>query len=437
VEVKWYLKVDAKEVGPLSAEQLKAMAERGQISEFDPVRRGNDGAWVPASSVKGLLPSGPASTEKPQPRRMPVAKKLEEPPAAPGGFNIDASADTPTQRVAGRRSADNVDSTRPRRNLAIVVGLVLLAAVSAVVLGGMMLSGGGGPTAADGVDPAADETGPPAPKPGRDVVIAGLAEYLGEPEPESPSETPPPAEEWVDASLASAGEGDVTVKVTSAHVGRPRLVNRRSGKAAHPRTDYLSVTLELSNKSQTTKLDYTSWSREAAGVRLIDNNRNEYSTKSFASRGMEIDGQLEGGRGTVDPEKTVADVLLFEWPAADVRFLRLELPRAAFGEKGALKFEIPISMVVVEARPEKEIAKPEAGTSDRPTMGPAEEYDGPIAIPGVSYDDPADKPAGMDQPAEASEPASMDEPAEASEPASMDRPAEADEPASMDEPSKS
>lgn len=422
MEAKWYLKVAAKEVGPLSAEQLKAMGERGQISEFDPVRRGSAGAWVPAGSVKGLLPSGTPSPEKTQPRHMPVAKRLEEPPVAPGGFSIDTGVDTSGRRVADRRDAANIRSKSRRRNRFIVAGLVLLSGVLAVVIGGMLLSNSGRPTAADEADPATDEAGAPAPQPGSDIVIPGLAEYLGEPEPESPAETPPPTEEWVDASLASADRENVTVTVTSAWVGRPRLVSRRSGKAARPRSDYLSVTLELSNGSQK-KLDYTSWNRETAGVRLIDNNHNEYSPKSFASRGMEIDGQVEGGRGTVDPGSAIGDVLLFEPPAADVRFLRLELPRAAFGERDSLKFEIPISMVVVEAMPEEATAKPDAGMSVGQSIGLAEDDGGPIAIPGVSYQDPADKPASMDQPTADPEPASMDQPAEADEPASMDQPA--------------
>ncbi|NQT14446.1 MAG: DUF4339 domain-containing protein, partial [Planctomycetes bacterium] len=386
MEVKWYLKVGAKEVGPLSAEQLKAMAERGQISEFDPVRRGSDGPWVPAGSVKGLLASRPASTEKPQPRRMPVAKKLDDPPAAPGGFSIDASADTPAQRIAGRRIPAGADSNR-RRTRTITVALVLLALGAAAVLAVMMLSGRGEQTAAEGVEPAAQEADALEPEPGSDVVIPGLAEFLGEPEPESPVEAPP-ADEWIDASVASADQGDVTVRVTSVQIGRPRLVNRQSGRAAHPRNDYLSVALDLHNTSQTTKLDYTSWSRQTTGVKLFDNNQNEYTMKSFAARGMDVDGQVQGGRGALGPEKAIADVLLFERPAADARFLRLELPRSAFGEKGSLRFEIPISMVVVEAKPE-ETAKPDVRTSVDPSMSPAEDYDGPRAIPGVSSDEPA------------------------------------------------
>ncbi|MBC8424704.1 DUF4339 domain-containing protein [bacterium] len=414
MEVKWYLKVGAKQVGPLSAEQLKAMAERGQISEFDPVRRGSDGPWVPAGSVKGLLASRPAATEKPQARRMPVAKKLDDPPAAPGGVGIDALADTPTPRIAGRRSPAGADSNRRRRTRTITVALVLLALGAAAVLAAMMLSGSGEKTAADGVDPVAQEADDPAPEPGGDVVIPGLAEFFGEPEPESPVEAPP-ADEWIDASVASADQGDVTVRVTSVQIGRPRLVNRQSGRAAHPRNDYLSVALDLRNKSQTTKLDYTSWSRQTTGVKLFDNNQNQYTMKSFAARGMDVDGQVQGGRGTLDPEKAIADVLLFERPAADARFLRLELPRSAFGKEGSLRFEIPISMIAVEARPE-ETAKPDVRTSVDPSMSPAEDYDGPLAIPGVSSDEPAPEtppmaePPAMNQPPESPEPGAMDEP---------------------------
>ena len=190
--------------------------------------------------------------------------------------------------------------------------------------------------------------------------------------------------------------------MTSVRVGRPRLVSRRSGKGARPKNDYLSVALALYNKSPTVHLDYTRWNPETEGVRLIDNDRNEYPMRSFADRGMDVDGQVEGGRGVIEPEQTIADVLLFERPAADVQFMRLELPRTAFGGRGSLKFEIPISMVAVEARSEEE-AKSKTPVSVEQSVGMAEDYDGPIAIPGVSYDDPEEASAGMEGAGDADE----------------------------------
>jgi hypothetical protein len=73
--VEWYLKIADKEVGPLSAQQLRTMAGKGQIGPEDLVRQGNEGGWVPASHVKGLLAAavsaGPALSEA-----IPVAKLL-------------------------------------------------------------------------------------------------------------------------------------------------------------------------------------------------------------------------------------------------------------------------------------------------------------------------------------------------------------------------
>lgn len=63
----WYLKLADRELGPFTAAQLKSMAERGQIAPFDPVRRGEQGGWIAAGCVKGLLngaqPTGDDSSD--------------------------------------------------------------------------------------------------------------------------------------------------------------------------------------------------------------------------------------------------------------------------------------------------------------------------------------------------------------------------------------
>lgn len=64
----WYLKLADRELGPFTADQLKAMAQRGQIAPFDPVRRGEQGGWIAAGCVKGLLngaqPAGESSSDE-------------------------------------------------------------------------------------------------------------------------------------------------------------------------------------------------------------------------------------------------------------------------------------------------------------------------------------------------------------------------------------
>jgi hypothetical protein len=74
--VDWYLRIADKEVGPLSAQQLRTMAGKGQIGPEDFVRPGDEGGWVPANRVKGLL-AATASDGSGSSASIPVAKLLK------------------------------------------------------------------------------------------------------------------------------------------------------------------------------------------------------------------------------------------------------------------------------------------------------------------------------------------------------------------------
>jgi len=440
VEVEWFLKTGDKEVGPLSARQLKAMALKGKISKFDAVRRGSDGRWVPASSVKGLLPTGESSAESRQPDRTPVAPQTApqprtqpellpaaEPPGpvtgtvpvaipiaqpvvstpdasgaqpAPlGQFHIDTSADTPASRVADRRGGTLADSKTRRRNNLIVV----VVAVSVVVLGavgaGVLLSRKGPGTASKDAHAASNEPSPQRreEREREPVVIRGLDEFLGEAGPKGTEEgeSAAAASEWTDASTSSIECGDVTVKIASARIGRPRLIRGSSGPVGRPKSDCLWLTLELRNTNQTKKFEYTSWNVGQKGVRLVDDHGKEYPVKSFANQGLEIEGQVEGGRASLSSEEATEDVLLFERPAKSAKSLRLELPSAAFGETGNLKFEIPVAMIARPAESEEQLKHGEPSKLAHADVPPEAAKDrhagegadgGPIAIPGVSYE---------------------------------------------------
>ena len=56
---EWYLMSEGVVKGPVSAKQLRALAEAGRLSPVDRVRR-NEGQWVEASHVKGLFELGEA-----------------------------------------------------------------------------------------------------------------------------------------------------------------------------------------------------------------------------------------------------------------------------------------------------------------------------------------------------------------------------------------
>ena len=57
---EWFCQIAGREIGPLSSQQLKAMAAQGQILPTDNVRRGTTGHWVAASRVRGLFVAGQA-----------------------------------------------------------------------------------------------------------------------------------------------------------------------------------------------------------------------------------------------------------------------------------------------------------------------------------------------------------------------------------------
>lgn len=51
------------EYGPLSADDLRALAASGQLTVAGEVRKGRQGIWLPATNVQGLFPSASAPIE--------------------------------------------------------------------------------------------------------------------------------------------------------------------------------------------------------------------------------------------------------------------------------------------------------------------------------------------------------------------------------------
>ena len=70
---EWFCQIAGTELGPLSAQQVKAMVVEGRLHPDDVIRRGADGAWLPASRVKGLFPADEPATEA---SATPAAKKI-------------------------------------------------------------------------------------------------------------------------------------------------------------------------------------------------------------------------------------------------------------------------------------------------------------------------------------------------------------------------
>lgn len=58
---EWFCRIMGEEWGPMSAQELMAVARWGRLSRDDTVRRGNSGTWVRAEMVQGLFSSSLAA----------------------------------------------------------------------------------------------------------------------------------------------------------------------------------------------------------------------------------------------------------------------------------------------------------------------------------------------------------------------------------------
>jgi ferredoxin len=88
---RWYYARGDRRVGPLTSEQLRALAADGTLSPADMVTREGSRKWVPAAQVKGLFPEATPAvpTATPLPAAEPVlewgwtaAAAPREPPPA-------------------------------------------------------------------------------------------------------------------------------------------------------------------------------------------------------------------------------------------------------------------------------------------------------------------------------------------------------------------
>ncbi|HUT89537.1 MAG TPA: GYF domain-containing protein [Thermoguttaceae bacterium] len=91
--LQWYYRVMGQEAGPVSSSELRELAASGFLAPDVDVRKGAEGAWIPAGQVKGLFE---------RPSRMLLGEEVDGPvdraPSAPGparASDRSGSADEP------------------------------------------------------------------------------------------------------------------------------------------------------------------------------------------------------------------------------------------------------------------------------------------------------------------------------------------------------
>jgi hypothetical protein len=155
----------------------------------------------------------------------------------------------------------------------------------------------------------------------------------------------PKESEWVDASKDAIQQGGVRVRIAGVAVKQVELKDANSHRRSGERS--LILRFRLSNAGADRLIKYQSWgpsarADESREPKLTDDRGRQYRRRNTAP-GWSVVGQVPAA--SLPLAKWVDDVLVFEPPPANVQYLRLELPCAAFGASGTLQLEIPRAMI--------------------------------------------------------------------------------------------
>jgi hypothetical protein len=113
---------------------------------------------------------------------------------------------------------------------------------------------------------------------------------------------------------------------------------------------FFTIHVVVSNLSKTKKIDFTTWRGKDFSVRdyatLSDDNGNEYKRMNFGFKAIKKYGfqgaQNYENEASIYPQESFEDLLVFEKPVENRKWLHLELPASNFGGSGMIRFEIPV-----------------------------------------------------------------------------------------------
>lgn len=399
---EWFCRIGEEELGPLSAQRLRAMADEGRLTAADHVRQGRAGAWVPAGRVKGLFPQAGPSTgtppgtpqkdavpkakplddvdQKPLPKAKPVAARPAtaaevpvarpvtgpkipraepsavppappRPPqaAGPGGGPLGIVTDTVAARARPTAGTGAGSEFRRKRGSNLVVVAVL--AVMAVGLGiALTILAVAGNPLADSDQAAGNGDVPPG--------SARHGDLSGNQPPARPEKI-----KWIDASKSSVQRGGVRVKIASAELGYADIA--ADSTPADPPRQCLLITVQLHNVDPTQGLQIKSFNGHASlgrGVKLTDDAGRTCPFQDLGPGTLSFTGRV------------TEDRLAFRRPAAGAKHLKLKLPAAAFGSTGSVYFKIPATMILDASQRTEPLPPPTAGNRaagpDDPTGEP-------------------------------------------------------------------
>ena len=350
----WFVKIEGKEKGPITGQQLRVAVAKGKVLAEHLIRRGTDGPWVPAGRVKGLFPEQPSGDAK----KAAGQAKPAKPPAKPGPLAAAQAApqppasDIPAELTLGshghkKHVTMNVDklniSAQPvkvaGRKTRGVPGLkkdeqkklnMILLSVIGVGMTLVILAFGIALATGKLSSPPEETKKKEEPK----------VEETPKEKPKETKEKPKDDDSWAPACTAeSIRRGDVEIKVLKpVWETPPETLKELSGD--FPQILVLPVKLNLWKDDADEPVKLTNWSDDSLKERVLlkdENDEKPGKTSHYKFLGAEVKDKAK----SIVPGKSVHVRLAFVPRVKTPNLLHLELPTEAFGGKGkTMRFEV-------------------------------------------------------------------------------------------------
>ena len=336
-------------VGPMSDNQLRALARQGRLQPTDVVAQDQNGPWYPVSQVRGLfVQSGePQSAGQPLPQiAIPLTKQSPEEMPSSRQSQTGASVPTPEallkQRAQRRKQARKLTLTLIWSGLALGFVFVLVL-IRPVIFSMLQTRSEKRPETRR--SPEIARSSEDSAMSQRVASIPGLDEVLGyvPMQPKAPTkataETPEESRMARLTKLIAASQafgataqklrdshGEIEMTIEDCRIAPASL--RQGGLGFRTPRPYFLFKLRIRNASSTETARYRS-PREGSQTAEIWWDKAPQPLPPWQRPGFTLEGQIEDA--TLGPGDTVLDIFAFDPPPDDIPLIYVRVPGTSVG----------------------------------------------------------------------------------------------------------
>ena len=310
-QLNWYYQIMGQEFGPVSSDQLKALASNRTIAEDSQIRKSDTTNWVTADRVKGLLSDHRSSIEKPPPVQVATPEIRD--------------GNTPLLNRRRVAASKNPDADRSKRQIKgwHLVGASCLSLIFGFFAGREYLKweirssfSAAGKAFSDGMSKAFSDNEP------------------------KPTLMKSEAEKSVPLYTVGKLHTTETFSVTLVGVRRDKIQRKGAFGTHISDEDYLICDLKVSNPHARKILNFREGNSLSRGnFRLYDDVENDFMNIG-GGFGDDIIGQISI-IDDINPGESRNHIEAFKLPPANTPFLILNLNLACVGGDGWIQYKIP------------------------------------------------------------------------------------------------